>query len=790
MISKRYLLQRYTQGIVILVSLLCLVSWGNLALDIGTPFGGYLTVRNIMGNHSRVHMVTPEWWPGIHHTELSQGNIIHTIDGIPYDAPIARTIYAEKARQNQSVILEVDNLPPITITSTPFTRWQFWDLKLPDMVISISFLLLAWALVGTDNRHPQKVNLVVALIACQIAFNFGTHRPSLYWHDDIIAQLIDAIYVVSFPLIAGLTIHFTFLFPFEINWKLQKWIILAGYLISIGVGIIYLTSRLLLWCFNFPEQHIWVYNTDYLGYYGTYYTMTTAIVLLILRLFVVALPRKNLHLAIYQRESRIFLIAIFLQLPLMLGVGTDIFFGGKNTMFWQMLDTRYIFLLFPSAIVALIINNQTLQTNIHIPVQIFTLGIAATTANLLTAAVIASQPLLFDDIQASPFAVILPIVLLYTVFLQNTTGDKGLLGKIFNWERRQYQIIREFGSFLFHTSDLHNLPEHITQAVESTLEVKRTALWIYEQDQYLLVNARGEWNPSYPLPQILSESISDAASTYPYSVQKLKLDAPYFSADDLLLKLSFNNMVIGILVIGEPAYQRRFTVQDIEIIGLLGQQITLFMLTNVQYRRLTEINRDLHDGIKQDLSRVQAMLDHAQTNLAQESTPQATTQSIHKSIEFIAQVAGDVSKLLTPSRPDDDFLQLVTKHIRSFEKRNKHVAIFKNIRPEDANQLRDIHVIKQWSAIIRQALDNIEQHAEATEVEITLILNDSAQFVLTIEDNGEGIPTKYLNPRTRGSHHGLMNIENRARDVGTFEIQTRHTQPSYEGTRIILSTSL
>jgi signal transduction histidine kinase len=80
--------------------------------------------------------------------------------------------------------------------------------------------------------------------------------------------------------------------------------------------------------------------------------------------------------------------------------------------------------------------------------------------------------------------------------------------------------------------------------------------------------------------------------------------------------------------------------------------------------------------------------------------------------------------------------------------------------------------------IVQEALLNIARHAQADHVSLSLQCEENA-IVLTIEDNGIGIPT--LDNRNHSDGHGLMIMRERAEAVGgTLTVSS----VSGKGTRI------
>lgn len=68
-------------------------------------------------------------------------------------------------------------------------------------------------------------------------------------------------------------------------------------------------------------------------------------------------------------------------------------------------------------------------------------------------------------------------------------------------------------------------------------------------------------------------------------------------------------------------------------------------------------------------------------------------------------------------------------------------------------------------ACLREALDNIAEHAHATLVEVSLEADDHSA-TLAVSDDGEGIEQRRLRAALRQGHFGLRGMQERMSAVG------------------------
>jgi signal transduction histidine kinase len=68
----------------------------------------------------------------------------------------------------------------------------------------------------------------------------------------------------------------------------------------------------------------------------------------------------------------------------------------------------------------------------------------------------------------------------------------------------------------------------------------------------------------------------------------------------------------------------------------------------------------------------------------------------------------------------------------------------------------------QTTRILRESVSNIIKHSGATNATISATIQDG-DFVLTIQDNGQGIPTELDGRLDRG--HGMASMKSRAKQM-------------------------
>jgi two-component system CheB/CheR fusion protein len=180
------------------------------------------------------------------------------------------------------------------------------------------------------------------------------------------------------------------------------------------------------------------------------------------------------------------------------------------------------------------------------------------------------------------------------------------------------------------------------------------------------------------------------------------------------------------------------------------------------------IGQDLHDGLGQELTGLAFLSQNITRRLADQSRPEASEMArISGMINLTIEQTRDLAKGLSPVDWGADglvaALENLSSRIRELYgiscefRRGRAVAIESHVAA--------VHLYR----IAQEALSNAARHSNASTIWISIEGTDG-NVVLTIEDNGSGIPT--TNPSGKGM--GLHLMPYRARIIGAgFEIKPR-----------------
>lgn len=217
--------------VIVLAAAIAILGFMDLARDIGTPFGGYISYRRANIATSEVDANTPQWWAGVSGNRLQHSDVLVAVEGQPY-YPDARRVFAA-ADADQQVFVRVEFIPygqTETITrNIPIHRFNlsdYVDVRLPDFILALVFWLLAVVVYRSGPNNP--VNRAFALLAALVAMIRALYVHSVFL-DDAFSTVIEAILLTTIPMIGVGLVFFSSRFPSPLGQRsrLMLWPALA-----------------------------------------------------------------------------------------------------------------------------------------------------------------------------------------------------------------------------------------------------------------------------------------------------------------------------------------------------------------------------------------------------------------------------------------------------------------------------------------------------------------------------------------------------------------------------------
>jgi signal transduction histidine kinase len=211
----------------------------------------------------------------------------------------------------------------------------------------------------------------------------------------------------------------------------------------------------------------------------------------------------------------------------------------------------------------------------------------------------------------------------------------------------------------------------------------------------------------------------------------------------------------------------KFDEEDLRVIELFATQAAIAIENARLYRQVQQLavleerqrfGMDLHDGVIQSIYAVGLMLENVQRRV--QDDPAAARQGISEAIVSLNTAIRDIRNYILDLRP------------QHFQGRNIIQGIEELARALRANTFMDVHinitdVDSDWISpektveilhITQEALANIQKHAQASEVAITMQFRNG-HLHLEILDNGVSIGPRALHSSIG---NGLINMQERA----------------------------
>jgi two-component system NarL family sensor kinase len=207
------------------------------------------------------------------------------------------------------------------------------------------------------------------------------------------------------------------------------------------------------------------------------------------------------------------------------------------------------------------------------------------------------------------------------------------------------------------------------------------------------------------------------------------------------------------------------------------QELTKRILS-AQDEERRRVSRELHDGISQLIASAKFSLETAVIKIKNNKDPDEDIDVAQKRIGQTLQDLRRISRDLHPAVLDDHGLATALQSLaKSFSERTGIETAFNDIL---VRNLLPLDAKTSLYRVAQEAFTNIERHAVASLVEISLSVN-SSWVVLAIKDNGKGFNVELFSRGRSAEGIGLRNMQERiAYHKGVFDITSNK-----KGTRLV-----
>jgi len=224
-------------------------------------------------------------------------------------------------------------------------------------------------------------------------------------------------------------------------------------------------------------------------------------------------------------------------------------------------------------------------------------------------------------------------------------------------------------------------------------------------------------------------------------------------------------------IIGEQ--DRKITVRNYLILSAILLLIALILLGRMLFQRYKikqlktameteealkkDIGRDLHDVVGSNLNGLRIMANSVNSD----GSPEGVLAKISDNLQTVAQDVRSLAyRLVSTELRDTDlsFTEVLDRHLKEFQYHHRIRVVLDSEIPSSFDELTQVaqsHLL----AIIKEALNNVQRHANADRVEF-FFTQGQENIEIKIVDNGDGLQEEKLEGL------GIRNMQERASQLG------------------------
>ncbi|QDP96620.1 hypothetical protein FOE78_12490 [Microlunatus elymi] len=227
-------------------------------------------------------------------------------------------------------------------------------------------------------------------------------------------------------------------------------------------------------------------------------------------------------------------------------------------------------------------------------------------------------------------------------------------------------------------------------------------------------------------------------------------------ADWLAAVAGLPALVVGVAVIG--AVIRHSTMARIEAQAEVSETVAAIGAAEERAR----LARDMHDSVGKSLHGI-SLTAYALTRAVdqQPAMVRELADGLAHGAETAAAEARRLLMALRSGQWDRPTVEVVSERLRDWSARTSVPARLNKTAAVDAAA----EVTHQLVAALEECLHNIEKHAQASEVDVSL-LGGADTIELVVSDDGIGFDPAVLAERERAGHFGQRGLRERAESVG------------------------
>jgi PAS domain S-box-containing protein len=250
------------------------------------------------------------------------------------------------------------------------------------------------------------------------------------------------------------------------------------------------------------------------------------------------------------------------------------------------------------------------------------------------------------------------------------------------------------------------------------------------------------------------------------------------------LYLELSNSVLE--VEGQPTLLLS-VIRDITVSKRVQQKIQRLEQQRALEKERDRIARDMHDDVGGSLTRITLLTEIAEAEIATGKivASEEAKARIQKISAMSREVVRNIDEIVWAVDPGNDSLEKFASyicHLADELLKMTPVNYRLDVPTLLPNYFLGSDVRHNLFLVVKEALNNVVKHSEATEVSLQMGIA-ATEFSITISDNGKGFETGRLKPFS----NGLSNMRNRMEKIGGIIEVT--SEPGY-GTTVALAINL
>jgi two-component system, sensor histidine kinase LadS len=202
-----------------------------------------------------------------------------------------------------------------------------------------------------------------------------------------------------------------------------------------------------------------------------------------------------------------------------------------------------------------------------------------------------------------------------------------------------------------------------------------------------------------------------------------------------------------------------------------ASEVQSLALRNTMLEEKERIARDLHDNVGAQLAFMITSLLHISRQAEQQPVVSGKAQAdqlrgvVGYAREAIRTLRETIWAIHQERFTLDEFEDRLNQYVNRYVQQADGLEVEVRIEGDTTQPLTSVQVLNLFR-IVQEALSNVVKHARATRATVQLRTHADGTFHLTIQDNGQGLPTLHGDAEPLDRHYGIRNMKRRAEELG------------------------